>query len=487
MRTLLFVLWLSILPFPQAAYAQSDGQQYREVAERRLDELGGPKMPGIAYAVVEQGEISEVGAWGVKRLGGDEPIGPDTPFMIGSISKSFTAIGVLQLVEAGQVSLDGPISRYLPSFSDKPSGAITIRQLLSHTSGYSTYQGHFPRATDRAPMGPIERGANQLATTAPAYEPGGRWAYSNANYLILGRLIEVVSGQDYPTYIERNILEPAGMVHSFVSDGERHAAMATGHPPWFGSKHPLLENRTDLGSAPQGGIVASASDLGRYMLLLMNGEDDIISAETKAAMMKPASETSPFYGLGWFLDREDGTVSHSGESPGVETVLTMMPAERKGVVVLVNAGSGIGFGSTSTLRNGITAGALGLDYTGEGSRLVPKATFIAMSLLPIVYLLSMVWAWRYRSAVRAKSGPTGLFSLWFPLLTTSLVAWGTLFLVPRLSGLPLDTLSLYLPDFWLGLISTAATGVLWAVFRLGVAYTGDREQEGRPALLDRHR
>ena len=469
MRTLLCAFWLGVLPFQPPSHAQGDREHYGEVAERRLDELGAPEMPGVAYAIVEQGDVSEIGATGVKRLGSDEPIGPDTPFRIGSIAKSFTAIGVMQLVEAGQLSLDAPISRHLPAFADKPSGAITIRQLLSHTSGYSTYQGHASRASYSTGKGPIARRADELATTAPAYEPGGTWEYSNANYQILRRLIEVVSGQAYPAYIRNNILEPAGMVHSFVSDGERHAAMATGHRPWFGSKRPLPDNGS---TAPKGAIVASASDLARYMLLMMNREDDVISAETKAAMMNPASEASPFYGFGWYLDRENGTVWHSGSTPGVETLLTMMPAERKGVVVLVNAGSGIGFGETAQLRHGITAGALGLDYTGEGSRLSQKATFIAVVLLPIVFLLSMVWAWRHRGAIRAKSGPAGVFSLWFPLLTTLAMAWVLAFLVPRLSGLPWGTLCRYQPDFALAMIATPVTGVLWAVFRLGVAYTG---------------
>ncbi len=93
-------------------------------------------------------------------------------------------------------------------------------------------------------------------------------------------------------------------------------------------------------------------------------------------------------------------------------------------------------------------------------------------LLPIVYLLSMIWAWRHRAAIRAKSGIAGRFSLWFPLLTTLVAAWVILVLVPRLSGSPLANLNQFQPDFVLVLIATAVTGVLWAVFRLGVAYTG---------------
>jgi hypothetical protein len=122
---------------------------------------------------------------------------------------------------------------------------------------------------------------------------------------------------------------------------------------------------------------------------------------------------------------------------------------------------------------------LGLDYDGEGSRLNQKALFAGLALLPVLYLVSMAWAWRHRVAIRAKagSGIPGLFSLWFPLLTTLVAAWVVLFLVPSLLGSPISTISLFQPDMGLALVATAVTGVLWAVFRLGVAYTG-RPQPG---------
>ena len=259
--------------------------------------------------------------------------------------------------------------------------------------------------------------------------------------------------------------------------------MATGHRPWFGTKKPLPENRTQRGTAPQGGIVASANDLARYLQTMMNGHDDVLSAEGKSLMMRPASAASPFYGLGWFVDSGNGTVWHSGTSPGYETLATMMPSENKAVVVLVNAGSGIGFGETTQLRNAITAAALGLDYDGEGSRLSQKALFLSLVLLPFVYALSMIWAWRHRVDIRAKSGAFGLFSLWFPLLTTLAAAWVILHLVPNLFGTPLANIRLFQPDLGIALIATAVTGVLWAVFRLAMAYAGrtDRARRASPS------
>ena len=437
-------------------------------------EMPASGVPGLAYAIVIDGEIETLGARGVARLGDDEAMTPDTPLSIGSISKSFTALAVMQLVEAKAVDLDAAVSRYLPSFSGEPAGSITIRHLLSHTSGFSTLQGNTSH-TDRAGgEDALARCVDPVARLEPASAPDAQWAYSNVNYQILGRVIEVVSGQDYQTYITAHILEPVGMANSFVGDGEVHDEMAAGHRPWFGTKRPLPRGGTERCTAPQGGIVASAHDVALYLRVMMNGEDDILSAAGKAEMLRPASETSPHYGFGWFLDPEAGSVWHAGSTPGFETLATVIPSRHAGVVVLVNAGSGLGFGETTELIRGITARALGLDYDGEGSRWAQKALFIGLTLGPFGFGLGMVWAWRKRVVLRAKrgGGAFGRFSLWFPLVTTGAGAWVILGLVPRLFGVPIETLRLFQPDFGLILIAFAMAGVSWAVFRLAVAYTG---------------
>ncbi len=464
-------LWMLALVLSTALRASAPEGSIKEFLDSEMPASG---MPGVAYAVVADGEITSMGARGVARIGGDRKVTPDTAFLTGSISKSFTALAVMQLVEAGRIDLDAAVSRYLDGFSGRPAGAITIRQLLSHTSGFSTWQGNTPPAPSSHGKDTLADRVEQLQAVMPAYTPGARWEYSNTNYQMLGRLIEVVSGQPYQDYVATHILQPVGMDHSFVADGKIHQAMATGHRPWFGTEQPLPANRTERATAPQGGIVASAGDMARYLRMMMNRKDDVLSAAGKALMMRPASKASPFYGLGWFVDAGRGTVWHGGTSPGFETLATMIPAEKKAVVVLVNAGSGLGFAETAPLRDGITARALGLANDSEGSRWPLKALFAGLVLLPIFYVLSMVWAWRCRDRLRAKSrsGPFGTFSLWFPLLTTLAAAWGCLSLVPSLNGAPLGTVSLYQPDLGWTLIANAVTGPLWAVFRLGLAYSG---------------
>ena len=467
MRTLVAVLALGVAAVLPASGPEGSIDAFIDSA------MPASGVPGLAYAVVDGGGITTAGARGVVKLGGDTKVTPDTPFVIGSISKSFTALSVMQLVEAGKIDVDTEVSHYLDVYSGRPSGAVTIRQLLSHTSGFSTGQGNAAHPDPTGKKDELARGVAQLAEVTPAGAPGAQLAYSNANYEILGRVVEVVSGQEFQTYVAQHILVPVGMEDSFVADGEAHEGMATGHLPWFGTKRPLPDNTTDRATAPQGGIVASASDLARYLQMMMNGQDDVLSAQGKALMMRPASAASPSYGLGWKLEPSTRAVWHDGSSPGVETLAMMVPAQKKAAVVLVNGGSGFGFGETGHLRVGIADRALGLD-DDYGSGWSRKALFIGLVTLPIVYLLSMVWAWMRRSAVRAKSksGVFGLFSLWFPLLTTLVAAWVLLGLVPRLFGTPLGTLRLFAPDLVVALVATAVTGVLWSVFRLAVAYTG---------------
>lgn len=432
-------------------------------------------VPGAAYAVVEDGEITAVGGYGVLELGGDARVTPDTPFASGSISKSITALAVMQLVEAGDIDLDAAISEHLEVFDGGPGADITIRQLLTHTSGYSTLQGNTSH-TDTSHTGTaddeevLERTVDAVAGLNPARAPGAPWEYSNTNYAVLGLVVEVVSGESFADYVTDSILTPIGMENSFVADGQVHPEAATGHPSWFGGKIARSDAPTDLATAPQGGVVASARDLARYLQVMMNGQDDVLSAEGKALMMN-ASTDSPFYGFGWFVDDAEHTVWHSGSTPGAETLATMMPAQNRAVVVLVNGGSGMGFGDTAALRTGVTA--LGLDLAVDEDPLwSQKALFVGLALLPLVYAASMVWAWRHRAGLRAKSGAFGLFSLWFPVATTAAAAWVMLVLMPTIIGAPLGTLALFQPDVGLVLVLGAVMGVVWAVFRLALAYIG---------------
>ena len=205
--------------------------------------------------------------------------------------------------------------------------------------------------------------------------------------------------------------------------------------------------------------------------MMMNGKDDVLSAKGKAAMMRPASEASPFYGFGWFVDSGKGAVYHTGNSVGYETLATMVPAEKKGVVVLVNAGSGIGFGETIQLRNGIAARALGLDYDGEGP--VVAESFVHLFGAPAGHVPA-----QHDLGMASPRRTTRQVWLLRPVQFVVPVAHHAGHGLGRFrphaepARRSFGTLNLFQPDLGLVLIAIPVTGVLWAVFRLGVAYSG---------------
>lgn len=287
--------------------------------------------PGLAYAQVEDGKVLTK-AFGERVEGSGEAVTRDTPFPIGSVTKSFTALAIMQLVEAGKLGLDDPVSRHLSAFAEGPARAVTLRQLLNHTSGYSTVQGNsYHGNADAAEIGLIDYAA-RLAHVAPVRAPGTVWQYSNLNYQILGAVIEQASGESYADYIEQHIFAPLGMKSSAVVIGAGPPSMATGHRPWFGGVRPVPGGNRSRINAPSGGIVASARDMGRYLAIWLNGEDDILSASAKASMIVPSGPVSPAYGLGWSIDPagRDGLSHRSGPRCGNACFVYPRRTERGG-------------------------------------------------------------------------------------------------------------------------------------------------------------
>jgi CubicO group peptidase (beta-lactamase class C family) len=187
-------------------------------------------MPGFAVAVVSGTRV--VHARGFGDAGHGRRMTPQTPFLLGSTAKSFTALAAMQLVDAGRLRLDAPVRRYIPEFrlaDQQAADRITVRQVLQQTSGLPTTAG-----------GPITRSAvdgtalhalQELRDTRPATAPGVAFHYSNANFLVAGLLVERASGEPYADYVRRHIFAPLGMRHSYVALDARSRGRARGRPP----------------------------------------------------------------------------------------------------------------------------------------------------------------------------------------------------------------------------------------------------------------
>ena len=199
---------------------------------------------------------------------------PQTPFIIGSVSKSLTALAVMQLVEANRIELDAPVRQYLPWFrvaDEKASAEITVRHLLNHTSGLSTKTGRSFQGDGDTSDTALEQAVRKLDSAELTEPVGSKHQYSTINYSVLGLIVQTVAGQPYERFVQTRIFDPLQMGDSFTS--EESAApqgLATGHNYLFGRPRSadLPYNR---GLVPAGYLISSAEDMTHYLISQLNG------------------------------------------------------------------------------------------------------------------------------------------------------------------------------------------------------------------------
>ncbi len=316
--------------------------------EQQLDRL---KVPGAAVAVVRGDQIVHERDFGQARSGATQP-SPQTPFLIGSLTKSFTALAVMQLVEAGKIDLNAPVQRYLPWFrvaDPSDSAQITVRQLLNQTSGLSTASGWAPDANFDSSPGAAERQARALATVQLTHPPGSAYEYSNMNYNLLGLIVEATSGESYAAYVQRHVFDPLEMRHSYTTRAEAaQNGLALGYRYWFG--YPVADpgERSSSGSLASGYLISSTEDMAHYLIAQLNegrhSGVQILSPAGIAEMHRPAVEFKTLgvagqYGMGWEIDDRGRTpiVSHSGVVPDFFAYMAILPEQHQGLVLLMNA------------------------------------------------------------------------------------------------------------------------------------------------------
>jgi CubicO group peptidase (beta-lactamase class C family) len=463
-------------------------------------------IPGIALAVVRGDEIVHVRGFGVANPAG-QPMTGQTPLILGSISKSFTALAVMQLVEAGKIDLDAPVRRYLPWFrvggapgADDP--AITVRQLLNNTSGIPTDGGVWDALAGSGDE-TIEqevRALGGVAATAPA---GTTYQYSNGNYVTLGLLVQTVSGQSYESYVQEHVFAPLRMRRSFVSEGDamRHG-LATGYRWWFGLPVPASVPYL-RGSMPAGFLISSAEDMAQYLVAQLNdgryGEASVLSPEGIAQLHRPAALVHPdqpdgaAYGMGWVI-RASGepTISHTGDTFNFHSDVTILPARRLGVVVLMNV-NGYLAGATnaqSVVAQGVQRLLLEQPPpapSGFWQRyLVFDAALLLCSALATWSLLRLLRGRGRRLPHRRASTPARAA---LPLLWEIALPVGLLVGFPSLSHASWRLTLLDFPDLGYWLLALCGTLLATGGLRLALAFPRRRErlQPRHPeSTLDTH-
>jgi CubicO group peptidase (beta-lactamase class C family) len=272
-------------------------------------------------------------AYGLASREYDSPNTPDTRFNLASASKMFTAIIIAKLVEEGRLSFDDPIGHYLDAdwVSSKVGAQVRISHLLSHTSGL----GHYWDKYDQYAHAILELSDYKpILDDTLAFEPGTEWQYSNSGYILLGAIIEEVTGKSYYECVQEMVLDPSGMTRTgFYKLDEVHSNLATGYfeDEEDGGK---LKNNLQLhgirGSSAGGGW-STAADMLRFFLALES--DRLISRETREILWTP-KPSSPDYGYGFQV--KENWVGHWGGFPGIEAFVMYFPASEHTFIVLSN-------------------------------------------------------------------------------------------------------------------------------------------------------
>jgi CubicO group peptidase (beta-lactamase class C family) len=308
-------------------------------------------LPGISVGIVKDQELIWSSAYGKADIAKNVPAQPNTIYSICSISKLFTAVGIMQLRDAGKLRLDDEVSSILPWFSIKQSandsGPITIRTLLTHSSGLPR-ESDFPYWTD-ANFPTKEQVKQKLKDQQTLYPAATYFQYSNLGISLLGYIIEEVSGIPYEKYIEDNIIKPLRMAdtRTYFPQELWHGRMATGYSDASRKgERRMLDKFDTKGITPAAGLTSTVEDLARFaswqFRLLKNGGSEILKSSTLREMhnvqyMDPNWRTS--WGLGFSVSQVDGKtyVSHGGYCPGYQTLIMINPKDKLAFIVMINA------------------------------------------------------------------------------------------------------------------------------------------------------
>jgi CubicO group peptidase (beta-lactamase class C family) len=446
------------------------------------------RIPGLALGIVQGDQVIHLKGFGM--AGPDKrAITPQTPFQIGSLGKPMTGVAIMQLVEAGKLELDAPVQRYLPWFrvADAAASAqITPRHLLYHTSGLPIRAGMEQafRADERPEA--LEERVRGLRLVELNRPVGASYEYSNAGYMVLGMLIQEVSGQPFEQYMADHVFGPLQMRQTFTdwTEARAHGA-ASGHRFWFGIPvaGDLAVNR---GNLPAGAHTsASAEDVSHFLIAQLNGgrfdTTALLSPAGITAMQRPVvpdAAGAQVHAMGWDATAVGGVTAlvKDGATADFLAYMFLIPERRLGVVVLMNANQLLSVGELTAVAYNTVELLVGQRPTSIPAN--PIVTLLYTVALIAVVLqaagmartVALLRRWRERPELRPQGWAGRGLRLGLPLLSN--IAWGMVALVgvPALLRLPF-AFGLYMaPDLFSLLLVSGVIALTWAIVRTALLW-----------------
>ncbi len=437
-------------------------------------------IPGLALGVVYGDQVVYLKSYGVVGPDG-RAVTPQTPFILGSTSKSFTALAIMQLVEAGKIDLDAAVTTYLPWFhtSDATASArITVRHLLNQNSGLPTYEGRQGIADNDQSSMALENGIRALSSVQLNQPAGQGYEYANENYDILGLIVQTVSGKSYEDYIRSAIFAPLQMSHSAAALSDPAAVdLATGYRNWlfwpvaFTAPYP---RRT----TPSGFLISSAEDMTHYLIAQLNGgvygNHQLLSPQGIATLHKPGAQISHLssYGMGWVIQGEPGSTKiwHNGDVSNFHSNLLLLPDQRIGIVILINVSRAYSGAALNIPIEGVAAILRGESLTASTNptvSIIPQMLMLATLLIPILWIAGSIRSIR-RWHLCNELPPHGSQRFWRFYLPLAIdlcplgLAW---ILFPAQYHTPMATIALFAPDVFFVIVTLTVLSLGWAIAR----------------------
>ncbi|MGD0734405.1 MAG: serine hydrolase [Terracidiphilus sp.] len=359
------------------ATAQTDAQWQPVIAalrERIAREMADKQLPAVAIALVDDQHVIWAEGFGYQDAAHKVPATAETVFRVGSVSKLFTDIGVMQLVEAGKLNLDAPVMTYLRNFhpANPFGGEITLRELMSHRSGLVREPpvGHYFDTSEPS----LEATVDSLNQTTLVYAPGTQTKYSNAAVATVGYVLQTVSGQPYADYLHNAVLLPMGMTHSSFKPEQELLSHLAEAQMWSYDGLTFAAPKFQLGEGPAGCMYSTVGDLGHFLSVLFAagqlGQTQVISAKSLGEMWTPqfTSASPTEFGLGFLLGTFQGErmIGHGGAIYGFATQVAALPDRKLGVVVISTADA------TNAVMNHIGNDALSLMLSVREHKPLPE-------------------------------------------------------------------------------------------------------------------
>jgi len=294
-------------------------------------------VPGVSVAIAQNGRIVYSKGFGFADLENRVPFTAQTVSRIGSVSKTFTALAIMQLAEQGKINLEAEVQTYVPTFPKK-TGPITIRQLLCHQSGIRHYKGN--EFLSAVQYNDVETALAIFRDDPLLQPPGQKYSYTTYGYNLLSRVVEAASGETFPDYLRKHIIEPLDLKQTYLDQPSQIIPLRARY--YTKSQNGPVENAAAVNQSNKwggGGLLSTVEDLIKYAAAYDG--DKLAKAETVEMMFtaqKTGDGNATGYGLGWAIgnDQNKRRVEHSGGSMGATAILTKYPEQGLIIAALVN-------------------------------------------------------------------------------------------------------------------------------------------------------